>query len=100
MTGRQSGQQFASAIPNAKLVRAIVSLVRRARVDYEAFRRLRAQVTERDYANLAASWMARELAQAAMPRRVDAHGERLRDIAMQTVLRQPEPSSAPGAGGD
>jgi hypothetical protein len=55
MTGRQSGQQFVSAIPNAKLVRAIVSLVRRARGDDEAFRRLCAQVTERDYANLAAS---------------------------------------------
>ena len=100
MTGRQSGQQFASAIPSAKLVRAIVSLVRRARVDYEAFRRLCAQVTEGDYANLAASWIARELAQAAMPRRRDAQGERLRAIAMQTVFRQPESSSAPGAGGD
>ena len=94
MTGRQSGQQFGSAIPNAKLVRAIVSLVRRARMDDEAFRRLRAQVTERDSAHLAASWMARELAQAAMPRRVDAQGERLRAIAMQTVVRQPESSSA------
>jgi hypothetical protein len=52
MTGRQSGQHFASAIPNAKPLRAIVSLVRRARVDYEAFRRLCAQVTERDSANL------------------------------------------------
>jgi hypothetical protein len=94
MTGRQSGQQFASAIPNAKLVRAIVSLVRRARVDDEAFRRLCAQVTERDYANLAASWMARERAQAAMPRRLDAQGKRTRAIAMQTVFRQPESSSA------
>jgi len=100
MTSRQSGQQLARAISNAKLVRAIVSLVRRARVDYEAFRRLCAQVTERDYANLAASWMARELAQAAMPRRLGAPGERLRAIAMQTVFRQPESSSAPGAGGD
>jgi hypothetical protein len=96
MTGRQNGQQFASAIPNAKLVRVIVSLVRRARVDDEAFRRLCAQVTGRDYANLAASWMARELAQAAMPRRLDAPGERLRAIAMQTLCRQPESSSAPG----
>ena len=100
MTGGQSGQQFASAIPNAKLVRAIVSLVRRARVDDEAFRRLCAQVTERDYANLAASWMARELAPAAMPRQLDAEGERLRAIAMQTVFWRPESSSAPGAGDD
>ena len=100
MTGRQSGQQFAHTIPSAKLVRAIVSLVRRARVDDEAFRRLCAQVTEGDYANLAASWMARELAQAAMPRRVDAQGERLPAIAMPTVFRPPESSSAPGAGGD
>ena len=100
MTGRQSGQQFASAIPNAKLVRAIVSLVRRARVDDEAFRRLCAQVTERDSANLAASWIARELAQAAMPRRLGAQGERHRAIAMQTVFRRPESSSAQGAGGD
>ena len=94
MTGRQSGQQFASAIPNAKPLRAIVSLVRRARVDYEAFRRLCAQVTERDSANLAASWIARELAQAAMPRRLGAQGERHRAIAMQTVFRQSESSSA------
>jgi|SRR5271157_450837 len=100
MTGTQSGQQFASAIPNAKPLRAIVSLVRRARVDYEAFRRLCAQVTGRDSANLAASWMARELAQAVMPHRLGAQGERLRAIAMQTVFRQPESSSAPGAGGD
>jgi hypothetical protein len=60
MTGRQSGQQFASAIPNAKPVRAIVNWVRR----------------------------------------VDAPGERLRAIAMPTVWRQPELSSAQGAGGD
>src|ERR1035437_1190943 len=100
MTGRQSGQQFASAIPSAKLVRAIVSLVRRARVDYEAFRRLCAQVTERDYANLAASSMARELAQAAMPRRLDAQGERLRAIALPTRFWQPASRSAPrGRGG-
>src|ERR1019366_4499653 len=100
MTGRQSGQHFASAIPNAKPVRAIVSLVRRARVDYEAFRRLCAQVTERDSANLAASWIARELAQAAMPRRLGAQGGRHRAIAVPTGFRQSESSSAPGAGGD
>jgi len=44
MKGRQTGQQFVSAIPNAKLVRAIATLVRRSRLDYEAFRRLCAQV--------------------------------------------------------
>ena len=60
MTGRQSGQQIVSTIPNARLARAIVGLVRR----------------------------------------VDAQGERLRAIAMQTVFRRPESSSAPGAGGD
>jgi hypothetical protein len=40
----ENGQHFASANQNAKLVRAIVTLVRRARLDYEGFRRVCAQV--------------------------------------------------------
>jgi integrase/recombinase XerD len=40
----KNGEDFASANRNAKLVRAIANLVRRARLDYEGFRRLSADV--------------------------------------------------------
>jgi integrase len=39
-----NGQHFAAANKNAKLVRTIANLVRRARLDYEGFRRVCAQV--------------------------------------------------------
>lgn len=44
MSRIENGKDFAGANGNAKLVRAIANLVRRARVDYEAFRRVCAQV--------------------------------------------------------
>jgi site-specific recombinase XerD len=44
MKRSENGQHFASANQNAKLVRAIVTLVRRARLDYDGFRRVCAQV--------------------------------------------------------
>ena len=40
MSESGNGQDFAGANQNAKLVRAIANLVRRARLDYEAFRRV------------------------------------------------------------
>ena len=44
MTQAKNSRHFAGANGNAKLVRAIVRLVRRARLDYEGFRRVCAQV--------------------------------------------------------
>jgi integrase/recombinase XerD len=44
MKSAQNRQDFASANGNAKLVRAIVNLVRRSRIDYEGFRRICSQV--------------------------------------------------------
>jgi len=44
MKGTGNGQHFASPNQNAKLVRAIANLARRARLDYEGFRRVSAQV--------------------------------------------------------
>ena len=44
MIGIENGKDFAGANRNAKLVRAISNLVRRGRLDYEAFRRVCAQV--------------------------------------------------------
>ena len=44
MLSDPNGQHFAGANKNAKLVRAIANLVRCARLDYEGFRRLCAQV--------------------------------------------------------
>ena len=44
MTSPETEQHFTSAIGNAKLVREIARLVRRARLDYEGFRRVCAQV--------------------------------------------------------
>src|ERR1700716_3086111 len=40
----QTGEDFSSAKENTKLVRAISNLVRRARLDYEGFRRVCSQV--------------------------------------------------------
>ena len=44
MIGGENGNDFAAANTSAKLVRAISNLVRRARLDYEAFRRVCGQV--------------------------------------------------------
>ena len=44
MSGIENGKDFAGANGNTKLVRAIANLVRRARVDYEAFRRVCSEV--------------------------------------------------------
>ena len=44
MSGMENGHNFAGANTNTKLVRAISNLVRRARLDYEAFRRVCGQV--------------------------------------------------------
>jgi len=44
MKNVETSEDFAGANENAKLVRAISNLVRRARLDYEAFRRVCAQV--------------------------------------------------------
>ncbi len=44
MSAIENGRDFADANASAKLVRAISNLVRRARLDYEAFRRVCAQV--------------------------------------------------------
>jgi hypothetical protein len=44
MKNGETGKDFAGANENAKLVRAISNLVRRARLDYGAFRRVCAQV--------------------------------------------------------
>src|SRR5260370_36355973 len=44
MKGAETARHFAGANVNAKLVRAMANLVRRARLDYEAFRRVCAQV--------------------------------------------------------
>lgn len=44
MSGLENDKDFAGANTSAKLVRAISNLVRRARLDYEAFRRTCAQV--------------------------------------------------------
>ena len=40
MTEAKNSRHFAGANEIAKLVRAIVTLVRRARIDYEGFRRV------------------------------------------------------------
>ena len=44
MSGTENGKDFAGANTSAKLVRVISNLVRRARLDYEAFRRVCGQV--------------------------------------------------------
>ena len=44
MKGAETSKHFAGANENAKLVKAMVNLVRRARLDYEAFRRVCARV--------------------------------------------------------
>lgn len=44
MSSIENGREFAGANGSAKLVRAISNLVRRARLDYEAFRRVSAEV--------------------------------------------------------
>ncbi len=44
MKRAENTTHFAGANENTKLVRAIANLVRRARLDYEAFRRVCAQV--------------------------------------------------------
>ena len=44
MKNVETSEDFADANENAKLVRAISNLVRRARLDYEGFRRVCAQV--------------------------------------------------------
>ena len=44
MTETKNKEHFTGSNQIAKLVRAIVTLVRRARIDYEGFRRVRAQV--------------------------------------------------------
>jgi hypothetical protein len=44
MTEVENREHFTSANQNAKVVRAIATLVRRARLDYDGFRRMCAQV--------------------------------------------------------
>jgi hypothetical protein len=44
MKKAENVQDFAGANENAKLVRAVSNLIRRARLDYEGFRRVCAQV--------------------------------------------------------
>lgn len=44
MTRTGNSEPFANAKENAKLIKAIANLVRRARLDYEGFRRLCASV--------------------------------------------------------
>ena len=44
MSGAENARYFTGVNENAKLVRAIANLVRRARLDYEGFRRVCAQV--------------------------------------------------------
>jgi len=44
MKGAETSKHFAGANEKAKLVKTMANLVRRARLDYEAFRRVCAQV--------------------------------------------------------